>query len=185
MQDVLNELRSEGFVEIETGGVTTSGVMNKSCSAAQIYFSHARNQVAKVAHDPAYSVFVKWAMANSTKRVPKFIHHEEGGNPDTYDYFTYTRMERLEELTPVEQQNYRAWYDRIIARVIGGEDLQLIQDDDPFGLISTFRELWAIAADPTISANNMIRGIDLGKSENLMARLAGQGRSLLYTDPYN
>jgi hypothetical protein len=76
-----------------------------------------------------------------------------------------------------------AWYERIVHRVKGGEDLEQIRDDDPFDLLSTCRALAVVAREASKCQRNMLRALGLGKAENLMTRDVDGRRELVYADP--
>jgi len=178
-------LLSDGFLEISPNANLGLEVCNKSATGARIFFHKGRQQIAKVAHDPAYDVFVKWALEYVELRVPRFYEHKSFGDPYGADYITFTRMERLYELTAVEGQTYCDWYERIINRARNGEALADMTDDDPFGLLSTFVALHRLAVQSTAQPGTFVRGFDLSKPTNLMARILDGERTLVYSDPLN
>lgn len=184
-QNAINEILADGFVEIQQGLNSPAGISNHSASGARIFFNQNRNEIVKVAGDPAYAVFVEWSRANPLQRVPKFYSHYERGEGGKYDYFTFTRMERLTELSTSEQTEYCAWYERIINRAREGGVFDQMTDDDPFGLLSTLVGLHAVALEAQASGREMLRGFDLSKATNLMARQVAGRRELVYTDPFN
>lgn len=181
----IDMLLSDGFLEISANANSGLEVCNKSATGARIFFHKERQHIAKVAHDPAYDVFVKWALEHVDLRVPLFHEHKLSGDPGEANYVTFTRMERLYELTAVEGQTYCAWYERIINRARNGEELIDMADDDPFGLLSTFVGLHRLAVQSAAQPGTFVRGFDLGKPTNLMARIIDGKRTLVYSDPLN
>ena len=181
-QHAADQLIKNGFREIGKGLVNTAGVENRSNLCARIFFKETRKEVAKIAFDPAYAVFVDWARSNSGMRVPMFVSHQEFGQRGDAGYLTVTVMERLYELTEDERGGYDAWYARVLASAQAGR----VHDpcDDPFGLLSTFAMLASIARAAATIKSNMTNGFDM-KADNRMARQINGSRLLVYGDPFN
>jgi hypothetical protein len=181
-QQAANQLIEDGFSEISKGPASIDGIENRSNLCARIFFNQARNEVAKIAFDPAYAVFADWAQSNSNMRVPTFVSHEEFGNRGDAGYLTVTIMERLYELTEDERSAYNAWYARVLASAQIGRAHEPC--DDPFGLLSTFVMLASIARAAAKIKTNMMNGFDM-KADNVMARQISGSRVLVYSDPFN
>ncbi|USX21714.1 hypothetical protein NHH82_06010 [Oxalobacteraceae bacterium OTU3REALA1] len=174
----------EGFVEIVPHTPSPLGICNKSATGARIFFHQERKRIAKIAHDPAYDVFVQWAQKHAELRVPRFYEHYSSGPAGVAGYATFTCMEQLEELNAVEGKIYCDWYDRIISRARKGESLTDMIDDDPLGLLDTFVALREVAMQ-AIQAGDHLSGFDLSKYTNLMIRVVDGMRISVYTDPLN
>lgn len=170
---VVAALCGNGFTEIQPSSPGPHGVQNRSFQAARIFVNRAGDQVVKIAEDPAYAAFVEWATEHRSVTVPVFLRHVECGQRDAKDgsYWTYTRMERLEELTQEEASAVQSWFDSFVAT----KGLSTL---DPFGLLQTLLTLQQVA----IVAG---RGLELTKTSGLMVRPAGSSRQFVFTDPFN
>jgi len=177
-------LLSEGFVEIVSQTPSSLGICNKSATGACIFFHQERKQIVKIAHDPAYDVFVQWAQKHVESRVPRFYEHYSSGSAGVWGYATFTCMEQLDELTVAEGKIYCDWYDRIISRAKKGEPFIDMTDDDPLGLLDTLIAIRKVAQQ-AIQAGDHLSGFDLSKDTNVMIRVVDGMRIFIYTDPLN
>lgn len=153
----------------------TYTIVNRSGLGAVVLQSG--NLVVKFGLDPAYDAFIQYVFQHpNSQNLPRVHNHAlpKGAFPIIGASLAYTRteMELLDELTPIEAQNYDSWINVTLPLIINGTPIS----SDPLGLLNETINL-------VNEAKRIVVNLDLYQSKNVMKRpCSGE---YIHIDPFN
>lgn len=149
-----------------------------SSIGSTILVNAAVERVIKFSQDPAYDKFVQYAVQNPHPALPVIFKHE-AVEPDSVSsgWYTITDMEYLDRLSDDEATRAEEWIKRVIDALRSGTPTDKY-NDDPFELLGTILNLRKVAQLADVC-------LDVLKASNYMARVSGETRRLVVTDPFN
>ena len=170
MRELIEQYKEKGYTPIQN---SPSGL------GSELMRNHVGDRVVKFAQDPAYDVFVEYAIASSRPQYPTFYAHTKpaGEFEDRSNAaYTVTEMEHLSPLTAQEAIDVERWVSALFAALKNRADP--MQVPDPFGLSATLLDLVDVATQCKVN-------LDVQKPDNYMARVTKQGRQIVFVDPFN
>ena len=142
--------------------------------------NEVEKKVVKINQDPAYDQFITLVKTRQDKCFPKILSHDRpkgdfvSGNNVAY---SVTEMEQLYPLSPTEQQSLQAWLSEACL-LLGDRKAIGASLDDPFEIKGGLCALYEY-----VVANKI--NLDVLKISNFMARVDGNVREIVITDPFN